>query len=100
MASFIDVAVVKVLTNCKRWLPSLMWLWKSVDKHECNEDTYCKILQYSKENPTNTLTQNELHTFIMGFSMHEKITPVPPNAGSGIQSCVRLFNLISWGLSL
>ena len=57
-------------------------------------------VKFSKENPTNTLTQNELHTFIMGFTMHEKKTLVPPNAGSGIQSCVRLFNLINRGVSL
>ena len=32
--------------------------------------------------------------------MHEKQTPIPPNAGSGTQSCVRVFNFISWGVSL
>jgi len=26
-----------------------------------------------------------MKTFIMGFTMHEKKTPVPPNAGSEIQ---------------
>jgi len=35
-------------------------------------------------------------TFIMGFTMHEK-TPIPPKVGSGIQSCVRVLNVIRWG---
>jgi len=26
----------------------------------------------------------------MGFTMHEKKTPIPPNAGSGTQSFVRV----------
>jgi len=30
------------------------------------------------------MTQNENYTFIMGFTMHEKITPVPPDAGCEI----------------
>ena len=37
----------------------------------------------------NTLTQNENFTlFIMGFTIPEIKTPVPPNAGIEIQSCV------------
>ena len=32
--------------------------------------------------------------------MHEKETPVPPNAGSEIQSLVGMLNFISWGVSL
>ena len=31
-----------------------------------------------------------MNTFIMGFNMHEKTTPVPPNAGCGTQSFVRV----------
>jgi len=31
----------------------------------------------------------------MGFTMHEKQTPIPPNAGSGIQSFVGVLNFIS-----
>jgi len=27
-------------------------------------------------------------------------TSIPPNAGSGIQSCVRVLNFISWVVSL
>jgi len=33
----------------------------------------------------------------MGFTMHEQKTS---NAGSGIQSCVRVLNYISWEVSL
>jgi len=32
----------------------------------------------------------------MGFTMHEKKTPVPPNAGNEIQSYVGMLNFISW----
>jgi len=34
----------------------------------------------------------------MGFIMHEKKKPVPPNAGIGIQSFVGMLNFISWGI--
>jgi len=34
----------------------------------------------------------------MGFTLHEKKTPVPPNAGSGIQSYIGMLNFISWGV--
>ena len=37
---------------------------------------------------------------MMGCTIHEKITPTPPNAGSGIQSCGRLLNCISFRVSL
>ena len=37
---------------------------------------------------------------MMGFTMNDIKTPVPPNAGSGIQSFVRVFNVISLGMSL
>ena len=48
-----------------------------------------------------TLTQNENFTlFIMGFTKPEIKTPVPPNAGNEIQSCVGMLNFISWGVSL
>ena len=30
--------------------------------------------------------------------MHGKKTPVPPNAGSGVQSCIGMLNFISWGV--
>ena len=30
------------------------------------------------------MIQNENYTFIMGFTMHEKKTPVPPDAGCEI----------------
>jgi len=36
----------------------------------------------------------------MGFTIREIKTPVPPNAGNEIQSCVGMLNLISWGVSL
>ena len=32
--------------------------------------------------------------------MHEKQTPIPHNAGEGIQSCVRVLSFISWEVSL
>jgi len=47
-----------------------------------------------------TLTENENYTFIMGFIMHEKKTPVAPDAGREIQSFVGMLNFISWGVSL
>ena len=47
-----------------------------------------------------TLTENENYTFIMGFTMHEKKTPVAPDAGREIQSFVGMLNFISWGVSL
>ena len=48
------------------------------------------------DNVANTLTQNENCTlFIKGFTMYEIKTPVPPNAGNGIQSCVGMLNFIS-----
>ena len=34
------------------------------------------------------------------ITMHEKKTPVPPNAGREIQSFVGILNFISWGVSL
>jgi len=34
----------------------------------------------------------------MGFSIHEKETHEPPNAGIGIQSVVGMLNCISWGV--
>ena len=49
----------------------------------------------------NTLAQNENFTlFIMGFTIPEIKTPVPPNAGNEIQSFVGMLNFISWGVSL
>jgi len=32
--------------------------------------------------------------------MHEKKTPVPPDAGSGIEPFIEMLNFISWGVSL
>ena len=50
---------------------------------------------------SSTLTQNENFTlFIIGFTISEIKTPVPPNAGNEIQSFVRMLNLIGWGVSL
>ena len=47
------------------------------------------------------LTQNKNFTlFIMGFTIPEIKTPVPPNAGNEIQSCLGMFNFICWGVSL
>ena len=47
------------------------------------------------------LTQNKnLTLFIMGFTIPEIKTPVPPNARNGIQSFVGMLNFISWGVSL
>jgi len=37
---------------------------------------------------------------MMGFIMHEKKTPVPPNAEIGIQSFVGVLNFISWGVNV
>jgi len=31
--------------------------------------------------------------------MHEKKTPIPSSAGSGIQSCLGMLNFISFGVS-
>ena len=43
-----------------------------------------------------TLTQNEnCSRFLMGFTMNEIKTPVPPNAGSEIQSFLGMLNFIS-----
>ena len=36
----------------------------------------------------------------MGFTIHEKKTPVPPNVEIEIQSFVGMLNFISWGVSL
>jgi len=41
-----------------------------------------------------------LYTFIMGFTMHEKKTPLPPNLGSGIQSFLGMLNFIILGIGL
>jgi len=50
---------------------------------------------------TYILNQNKDFTlFIMGFTIPEIKTPVPPNAGNGIQSFVGMVNCISWGVSL
>ena len=38
--------------------------------------------------------------FIMGFTIPEIKTPVPPNAGSEMKSCVGMFNFIIWGVGL
>jgi len=47
-----------------------------------------------------TLTQNKnFCTFIMGFTLYENKTPIPPNARGGIQACVRVLTFISWGVS-
>ena len=56
----------------------------------CCEDKY-----------TDILTQNKNVTlFIMGFTIPEINTPLPPNAGNEIQSFVGMLNFISWGVSL
>ena len=48
-----------------------------------------------------TLAQNENITlFIMGFTIPEIKTPVPPNVENEIQSFVGMFNFNSWGVSL
>ena len=48
-----------------------------------------------------TLAQNENFTlFITGFTIPDIKTPVPPNAGNEIQSCIGMLNLISCGVSL
>ena len=36
----------------------------------------------------------------MGFTISEIKTPVPPNAGSEMKSCVGMFNFIICGVSL
>ena len=54
-----------------------------------------KTVKRSNRNFPTTLTQNENYKFIMGFTMHEEKTPVPPNAGSEIQSFLRVLNFIS-----
>jgi len=47
------------------------------------------------------LTQNTNCTlFILGFTILEIKTPVPPNAGKEIQSFVVMLNFISWRVSL
>ena len=38
--------------------------------------------------------------YIMGFTIPEIKTPVPPNAGNEIQLCVGMLNFISHGVSL
>jgi len=35
----------------------------------------------------------------MGFTIHEKKTPIPPNAGNEIQSFVGMLNFMRWGVS-
>ena len=40
----------------------------------------------------------KLCTVIMGFTIHKKKTPVPPNAGNEIQSCVGMLNFTIWGI--
>ena len=48
-----------------------------------------------------TLAQNKKNTlYIMGFTIPEIKTPVPPNAGNEIQLCVGMLNFISHGVSL
>ena len=47
-----------------------------------------------------TLTKKENYPYIMRFTIHEKTTSVPPNAGSEIQSFLGMLNFISWGVSL
>jgi len=48
-----------------------------------------------------TLIQNKNFTlFIIGFTIPEIKTPVPPNAGNEIQSCVEMLNFLSRGVSL
>ena len=42
----------------------------------------------------------KLYTFIMGFTMNDIKTPLAANVGSEIQSFVRVFNVISLGMSL
>ena len=45
-----------------------------------------------------TLTQNKNCTlFKMGFTIPEIKTPLPPNAGNELQSCVGMLNFISLG---
>ena len=39
-----------------------------------------------------------LHFFIMGFTIPEIKTPVPPNAGNEIQSFVGMLDFIRWGV--
>jgi len=47
------------------------------------------------------LTQNKRFTlFIIGFTIPEIKTPVPPNAGIEIQSFVGMLNFICFGVSL
>ena len=62
-------------------------------------------MQVEEENSTKDIhspKMNTLHfyTFIMGFTIHGIKTPVPPNVGSGMHSCLRVLNFISWGVSL
>ena len=40
-----------------------------------------------------------LHIYTGIHYAWEQITPVPPNAGSGIQSFVGMLNFISWGMN-
>jgi len=46
-----------------------------------------------------TLTQNENITHLYWDSLCMKTTPVPPNAGTGIQSFVGMLNFSSWGMN-
>jgi len=56
---------------------------------------------YSLLQLATTLTQNENFTlFIMGFTIPEIKTHVPPNAGNGIKCVAMLKLFISWGVNL
>ena len=56
--------------------------------------------EYNIVSIINTHPKWKLYTFIMGFTMHEKKTPVPSNVGIGIQSLLGMLNFISWGIGL
>ena len=64
------------------WVGSAVWSVMKVTVHKVR----LKYLIY-------THPKWKLYTYIMGFTMHEKQTPITPNAENGIESFVSVLNL-------
>jgi len=58
-----------------------------------------KMGRLMKERLLHSPKMKTLHVYNGIYYAWEKKPRVPPNAGSKIQSCVGILNLISWGVS-
>ena len=106
-AKWFHIWVIKIQKECMAWTHVIKWQFSNFGFHKCrifSGHVHCNriiiilivslvILMWKQ------FAQNENYTFIMGFTMHEIKTSIPPNTGSGTQRRERVLK-ISLGVSI